>query len=65
MTATGADGVSLDIESNAAADPTQQAAMRLHLTLFTQRLRYRFMRIVEFPMTTPERKVTSDGKIFD
>ena len=38
-TATGADGVSLDIESNAAADPTQQSAVRVALTLFTQRLR--------------------------
>jgi hypothetical protein len=39
VTATGADGISLDIESNVAADPAQQAAARLQLTLFTKRLR--------------------------
>ena len=39
VAAVGADGVSLDIESNAATDPTRQAALRESLTLFTERLR--------------------------
>ena len=39
VTRVGADGVSLDIESNAASDPTHQAALRKNLTLFTVRLR--------------------------
>ena len=66
--AVGADGVSLDIESNAATDPTRQAALRESLTLFTERLRAALRRsnpaaVLIFCVTAyPDRPDSNKGK---